>query len=261
MKRLLLALLATSAVTVLPHIPARADAPIIFGISAEPYAPFSYKSPAGVWEGFEPDLARALCEQMKAQCKISEIAWDGIIPALLAHKIDVIFTSMSITAEREKTVAFTIPYYDTPVDVTAPKAEGLNVAKGGLKGKVIGVQIGTIFVNWLKKYYPTNTVKTYDTQEEVNADLTSGRIDAMLCDGIAADAFAKTPAGQGFVTTTLPHDPLFGNGVGAGVRPDDTALKAKLSAAIQAVRDNGTYAKIDRKYFSIDVWPPPADFK
>src|ERR1700710_678143 len=120
MKRLLLALLATSAVTVLPHIPARADAPIIFGISAEPYAPFSYKSPAGVWEGFEPDLARALCEQMKAQCKISEIAWDGIIPALLAHKIDVIFTSMSITAEREKTVAFTIPYYDTPVDVTAP---------------------------------------------------------------------------------------------------------------------------------------------
>jgi polar amino acid transport system substrate-binding protein len=83
----------------------------------------------------------------------------------------------------------------------------------------------------------------------------------MLCDGIAADAFAKTPAGQGFVTTTLPHDPLFGNGVGAGVRPDDTALKAKLSAAIQAVRDNGTYAKIDRKYFSIDVWPPPADFK
>ena len=91
-----------------------------FGIAAEPYAPFSYKTPSGKWEGFEPDLARALCEEMKAKCKIAEIAWDGIIPALLAHKIDVIFTSMSITAERKKTVAFTIPYYDTPTAVTAP---------------------------------------------------------------------------------------------------------------------------------------------
>jgi polar amino acid transport system substrate-binding protein len=261
MKRLLLAVLVTGTVLTLPHKPARADAPIIFGIAAEPYAPFSYKTPSGKWEGFEPDLARALCEEMKAKCKIAEIAWDGIIPALLAHKIDVIFTSMSITAERKKTVAFTIPYYDTPTAVTAPKAEGLDVSKGGLDGKIIGTQIGTIFVNWLQKYYPKNTVKTYETQEEVNADLASGRIDAMICDGIAAETFAKSSAGQGFVVTDLPHDPLFGYGVGAGVRPDDTALKDKLSAAIKAVRANGAYATVDKKYFPVDIWPPAIDFQ
>ena len=81
--------------------------------AAEPYPPFSVKQPDGQWTGFEPDLIHKVCAEMKAQCEIDEVAWDGIIPALMAKKIDVIFNSMSITDEREKQIAFSVPYYDT----------------------------------------------------------------------------------------------------------------------------------------------------
>jgi polar amino acid transport system substrate-binding protein len=199
---------------------------------------------------------------MKAKCQITEIAWDGIIPALLAHKIDVIFASMSITDERKKTIAFSLPYYDTPVVVVAPKAEPLDPTN--LAGKTIGVQIGTVEADWLKKYYTGKaTIKTYQTQDESNADLLAGRTDLMVLDGIAAATFVQSSAASGMeIKATLAHDPLFGAGVGAGLRQGDTALKAKLDAAILAVRKDGAYDALDKKYFgAVSIWPPASEFK
>jgi polar amino acid transport system substrate-binding protein len=78
-----------------------AEMPIVFAVAAEPYPPFTLKGGNGQWSGFEVDLIHKLCEGMKAECQIKEVAWDGIIPSLLAKKIDVIFSSMSVTDERE----------------------------------------------------------------------------------------------------------------------------------------------------------------
>ena len=84
-----------------------------FGVAAEPYPPFSSKDTAGKWVGWEIDLMNALCEQMKEKCELVEVAWDGIIPALTSKQIDVIFSSMSITAERKQTIDFSNMYYNT----------------------------------------------------------------------------------------------------------------------------------------------------
>lgn len=228
-----------------------------FGVAAEPYPPFSVKQPDGQWSGFEIDLIKHLCAQMNADCAIDEVAWDGIIPSLLAKKIDVIFASMSITDERKKQIAFSHAYYDTPVAVAGPKGTVLNISPEGFKGKSIGVQISTVSANYLKAHdEKIADIRYYDTQDSANADLVAGRIDLMMADATAVSDFVKSPDAKALANLgNVPHDPLFGEGVGAGLRQEDTALKARLDKAIDELLASPDYQKISSKYFDISVRP------
>jgi polar amino acid transport system substrate-binding protein len=231
--------------------------PIEFAVAAEPYPPFTLKQANGQWSGFEVDLIHKLCEEMKAECEIKEVAWDGIIPSLLANKIDVIFSSMSVTEEREKQIAFSKAYYDTPVAIAGPKGTKLDISPEGLKGKVIGVQISTVSANYLKKYYEhIADVRYYDTQDSANADLVAGRIDLMMADGTAVAGFVKSPDASGLESLgTVPYDPLFGRGVAAGLRKDDSELKGRLDKAIQSLLASKDYDAISKRYFDVSVRP------
>src|SRR5688572_26903760 len=97
------------------------QADIKFGVTAEPYPPYSAKDASGKWVGWEIDLMNAVCKQMNEECELVEVAWDGIIPALTSKQIDVIWSSMSITDDRKKTIDFTDMYYDTPTVIIGPK--------------------------------------------------------------------------------------------------------------------------------------------
>jgi polar amino acid transport system substrate-binding protein len=114
-------LAAGCVLAVLSHSAVAAEK-IVFGIALEPYPPFSEKAGNGAWSGFEPDLIKALCERLQAQCPLKEVSWDGLIPALQSSQIDVILNSLSITEEREKVIAFTAPYYQTPAMWVADKS-------------------------------------------------------------------------------------------------------------------------------------------
>lgn len=227
-------------------------------VAAEPYPPFASKSASGVWEGFEVDLAKAVCKAASLDCEIVETAWDGIIPALTSKKIDVIFASMTITPERSQTIAFSIPYYNTPAQFIAAKGETLQLTPEGLKGKVIGVQTGTIHADYVNKTFAdVATVKIYNTQDEANSDLAAGRLDVVLADAAALDAFLSSEGGACCDSKGFAQDPIFDGGVGAGFRKDDTALKAKFDDAIKAVYKSGEYDTIQKKYFKYDVGTPP----
>jgi polar amino acid transport system substrate-binding protein len=228
-----------------------------FGVAAEPYPPFSVKQPDGTWQGFEIDLIHKLCADMKAECVIDDVAWDGIIPSLKAKKIDVIFSSMSITDERKKEISFSVPYYDTPVAIAGPKGTKVSITPEGLKGKVVGVQISTVSANYMKeKYTGIADIRYYDTQDSANADLVAGRIDLVMADGTAVSDFVKSPDAKGLANLGIvPPDPLFGDGIGAGLRQEDSALKAKLDTAITALLASPEYSKISGKYFDISVKP------
>ena len=231
--------------------------PIRFAVAAEPYPPYTEKQANGEWKGFEVDLIHKLCTQMKAECEIKEVAWDGIIPSLLAKKIDVIFSSMSVTAEREKQIAFSKAYYDSAIAVVGPKGTTVSKYPDDLKGKVIGVQNSTVSASYLKAYYEKIAdVKYYDTQDSANADLIAGRIDLMMADGTAMTEFVKTPDAQNLAfLSTVPYDPIFGKGVGAGLRKDDTELKAQLDQAIETLLASKDYDDLSQRYFGINVKP------
>ncbi len=247
------------AMIALAGVAARADDAIKFGVAAEPYPPFSSKDATGTWVGFEIDLMHAVCAQMKANCVLVETAWDGIIPALQEKKIDVIWSSMSITEERKQKIDFTDRYYKTPAILIGPKSESVTVDfsnPDSLKGKIIGVQTSTIHYNFIQKYFGSAaTIKTYDTQDNCDADLVAGRLDLVMADSIALDDFLKSDQGKDFeLKATAPNDPILGEGVGGGVRKDDPDLRMKLNAAIAALRANGTYDAIAKKYFDFNIY-------
>lgn len=221
------------------------------------YPPFSQTEPDGSVTGFDIDIANAICAAMGAECEMVKQDWDGIIPALLAKKYDAIIASMSITAERQKVVDFTIKYYNTPAKFFAAKGSGLEDTMEGLKGKTVGVQRGTIHQDFMEKKFPDVDLKLYGTQDEVYLDLEAGRIDAGMADSVAvAEGFLNTDAGSGFEFFGGDYsDPeIHGDGAGIAVRKEDNLLRDKINRAILQIRDDGTYDAIAKKYFNFNVY-------
>ena len=227
------------------------------GTTPESYPPFTEIDANGNVKGFEADIADALCAEMQVECEWVLQAWDGIIPALNQNKFDAIIASMSITDERKEVVDFSEKYYNTPAIFVGPKGTDVEISKEGLDGKVVGVQVATIHLNYVEQTYgDVVEVKTYDTQENANLDLIAGRVDLLLADSIAlSEGLLDTPEGEDFEVKGEPFtDPLMGQGVGVAVRKSDTELRDRFSAAIKAIRDNGTYKEINDKYFDFDVY-------
>lgn len=231
--------------------PAYAD--IKFGVAAEPYPPFTSKDPSGKWVGWEVDLMDAVCAQLNEKCEIVEVAWDGIIPALQAKQFDLIWSSMSITAKRKETIDFSTMYYNTPTVLIGAKNGDMDMTPAHLAGKTIGVQVSTIHQKYVDKYFGAAgaEVKTYPTQDDANLDLAAGRLDYVQADGAALDAFLKTEQGKACceLKGQVPDDPeILGEGVGAGMRKEDTELKAKIDGAIKALAASGKLQEITEKY-------------
>lgn len=236
---------------------AKAD-PVKIGVAAEPYPPFASPDASGKWVGWEIEFIDAVCAEEKLDCVITPVAWDGIIPALTTKKIDLIAGSMSITAERKKTIDFSDKYYNTPTGIIGPKDQKFGATPDDLKGKVIGVQVSTVHAVYAKKHFTgAAEIKEYQTQDEANQDLAAGRVDAVQADAIALGEFLKSDQGKACCDmkgNVAPDLEVLGPGVGAGIRKEDTELKDKINAGIKAIRANGKYAEITKKYFDFDVY-------
>jgi lysine-arginine-ornithine-binding protein len=223
------------------------------------FAPFNYKDANGELQGFDVDIAKALCTKARFDCTIVAQDWDGIIPGLLAKKYDAIIASMSITEDRKKTIAFTDKYYQTPARFVGKKGSTIEISEAGLKGKTIGVQRATINAQFIHETYGTvATIKEYDTQDNANLDLIAGRVDLVLADQIALQmGFLDKPEGKDFAFVgPIPRGSIVDEGAGIGLRKEDTKLKDAFNAAIKEIRADGTYKTINDKYFSFDVYGP-----
>ncbi len=222
------------------------------------YPPFNSIDKDGNLVGFDVDIAKALCKAADFECEFVVQDWDGIIPGLIAKKYDAIVASMSITPERKQKVDFTDKYYNTPAKFVARKGADLEISVDGLKGKVIAVQRATIHENFLRDNYgDVVTVNSYATQDEAYLDLVSGRADAGIADSVAImDGFLNTDQGKDFQFYGPDfNDPeWFGDGVGIAVRKGEDELRKKFNAAIKQIRADGTYQRINAKYFDFDVY-------
>jgi polar amino acid transport system substrate-binding protein len=218
------------------------------------YPPFEFVDASGTIQGFDIDITKALCAEMKAECTFVSTDWDGIIPALNAKKFDMIVSSMSITPERLKLVDFSNKYYNTPPAIAVPKDSKITDV-AGLKGKVIGAQTSTTHANYAEKHLADTELKLYPTADEYKLDVSSGRVDAVIDDVVVLSEWVKSDAGACCkILTTLPVDKeINGNGAGIAIRKGDP-LKEKLNTAIAAIRASGEYKKIQDKYFDFDVY-------
>lgn len=219
------------------------------------YPPFSWKEPDGTLKGFDIDIAMEVCKRLQRECVLVEQEWDGMIPALLSRKFDVIIASMSITEERKKKVDFTDKYYDTPAALVAKKNPGFTQAN--MSGKRIGVQRATTHQCAAEKLFPGAELVLYASQEEVFQDLAAGRLDAQLSDSLQSlEGFLKQDMGKGFafLGDMVSDEACYGVGAGFAVRKKNDVFKNSLSAVIKGIRADGTYKKLNDKYFEIDIY-------
>lgn len=236
---------------------AQADEPLKVGFAAEPYPPFTYLDASGEWTGFEVELAHALCEEMGKTCENAPIAWDGIIPALMNGKIDMIVGSMSITEKRRRVIDFSDRYYYTSAAYIGPKALDVKIPEG-LDGLILAVQGSTTHATYARQELEDTGVdiKLYDTEDREKADLLAGRVDLVLADQAAMADFLAQPEAQDFeIKAVAPEHPAFGEGIGVGLRKE-SPLKDDVNAAIATVLDNGTYDALADKYFDFDIYGP-----
>lgn len=242
------------------------------------YAPWNFSGADGKLDGFEVELAADLCRRMGVEFTMVPQAWDGIIPSLQAGKYDAIMAGMSITEKRKKAVCFSRYYAATPSVFIVLKGDGFDGLTTGVdaitlddmspeeeaamavlsktfRGKTIGVQAATIQERFLTQYLgETVETRSYDTQENLELDLQSGRIDAALGAMSYWVPRLASDKGQEFriVGPGMTKGP-FGEGVGVAVRQTDKALADMFSTAIDAAIADGTLGRLAVKWFTFDA--------
>lgn len=230
------------------------------------YPPWSMAQADGSLKGLDIDVANSICERLEVKCKFVVQAFDGLIPALQAHRFDVIVSGMSVTEERRKKIEFSVPYADLPSMFVAPKDSALAGVKTydelvkALKGLTVGVQVGTTQAQYLAKRMPDVNVKTYDSLDQMEIDLSTGRADAGFADASAENDFLKRKEGQDFalvgVRIESSSDATLGEGVGVGIAKDNPELKARIDKAICSLVADGTIKKETEKWFGTDASVP-----
>lgn len=255
MKKHALILIAALQLLVTVPLAAQAEEPLRIAIEGA-FPPFSFITPDGL-QGFDVDIAKALCDELNRPCEVKPQPWDGIISGLLVRKYDAIVSSMSITTERQKTVDFSDPYWFAPSRFIALQDAIADDSPESMAGKSVGVQRGTIQEDYLSAVYKDVDVRRYATQEEALLDLAARRVDAVLAPSISLLDFLASDDGAGFALFGQAHsDPTyFGIGAGIAIRKEDKALQHALNEALQRMMDNGRYEEINAKYFATSIRP------
>ncbi|MGU7782287.1 ABC transporter substrate-binding protein [Burkholderia sp. PU8-34] len=220
-----------------------------FGVDPT-YAPFESKAPDGKVVGFDIDLGNEICRRLNAKCVWVQQDFDSMIPALKAKKFDGVLSSMTVTPERAKQIAFTQKLYNTSTRLVARKDAHLAPTAESLKGKSVGVQQGTIQETYAKeKWAPRGVnVVSYQNQDQVYRDLESGHLDATLQDALG---FLKTPRDASLAFAGPAHQT---GDAAIGLRKEDGDLKARIDKSIADMIKDGTYRKIESKYFDFDLY-------
>ena len=215
------------------------------------YPPFSDIDDADRLVGFDIDIALALCARLEVACAFVRQDWEGLIPALRAGRFDAIVSSMSITGKRRELVAFTERYYSSGVRFVARKDSGFDPED--TSGRIVGAMRATIASDWLEDNRSRFAgIRLYADQGALDRALIEGRVDAVFGDALGFWKWLKSPEGAGFAYAGGTY--RLDEGIGIAVRKEDDALRQRLNRAIRAILSDGTYEKINARYFPFSIY-------
>ncbi len=210
------------------------------------FAPFEFQDEGqSEYQGFDMDLIRAIGKEMGYEVEISNIGFDGLIPALQAKNVDVLISGVTINDERKQNVDFSDPYYESGLTIVVREDEQAIKTFEDLKGKKIAVQIGTTSAKEAKKIEGAE-VKELNTPADCFMELKNGGVDAVVNDRPVNDYYIHTSGQTG--VKTLPER-LTAEDYGIAVAKGNTELVGKINAALKKLKENGEYDKIFAKWF------------
>ncbi len=222
-----------------------AEKTYINGIDAN-FPPFSFVDQSGEPDGFDVRAVNWIADEMGFEVKHQPMDWDGIIPNLLAEKIDFIASGMSITPERAEEVNFTLPYWTVEQVFVAREGSGLSVEDVLHEDKKLGVQRGTSEAEWLQEQLKEKdwkfALRYYDSAPMAVADVVNGRIDAAAMDDApASDAVSKRPVE---IVGTFGKPEKFGY----AVRKGDKELLETLNTGLRKLMDDPYWQELVNEF-------------
>ncbi|BDH45372.1 cystine ABC transporter substrate-binding protein [Salmonella enterica subsp. enterica serovar Choleraesuis] len=214
------------------------------------YPPFSFQDENGKLDGFEVEFAEALAKHMGIKADLKPTKWDGMLAALDSKRVDVVINQVTISDERKKKYDFSTPYTVSGIQALVKKQnENTIKTAADLKGKKVGVGLGTNYEHWLRENVPGVDVRTYDDDPTKYQDLRIGRIDVILVDRLAAlDLVKKT--NNTLAAAGAPFSHLVS---GVALRKGNPELLAAIDNAIAAMQKDGTLKQLSEKWFGVDV--------
>ena len=229
------------------------------------YFPFNFKDADGTLKGYDVDVGNEIGKRLNMKVEWVCQKWDGMLPALLANKYDLILASLSITEERRQKIDFSVGYRLSIGQFVGPKAKRLKIFKddktpdtAAFKGIKVGIQRGTTYDNWITAKVPEATVVKYDTVEQTYLELKSGRVDVIMTNPMKTYLeFLSKPDGAGFevIGPQIDEEKYFGTGAGVGLRKGEEALLKRIDAALIDMKKDGTLDKFSKTYFPFAIHP------
>jgi len=211
------------------------------------FAPFEYvDAKTGEVIGFDPDLLRAIGEELGMEVEVYNVAWDGIIPGLVSGNYDVIASGMTITEERKQTVNFSDPYINAGQVIAVRNNETEITSPEDLAGRKVAVQISTTGHLEAEKIPGIAEIKKFNTSPDAFLEMTNGGVDAVVIDlAVAAEQIKANPG-----MYKMAGEPFTVEEYGLALRKNDTELLAKINRALAAIKENGKYQEIYDRYFN-----------
>ena len=216
------------------------------------YPPFNYLDKKGLPAGFEMELAQEACQRMKAECEFVAVKWDDLIPGLLDKKFDIIMSSLEVNNERRRRLGLSRRYYLSPGAFIAEKGQPFDGPPTLLRNKRIGVQKDSTHADWIDKSFRRSAqIKRYPGVDEALRALTSDEVDAVFGDKVQLWLWSQKPEGKccEIMGQDIKDNQTLGVGVSAGLRREDAKLRDALNKAFGEMMSDGTYKKINDKYF------------
>ncbi|WP_412058542.1 transporter substrate-binding domain-containing protein [Bartonella sp. DGB2] len=225
-------------------------AEIIRFASEGAYPPFDMIDSNGQLYGFEIELVKAMCDEMKADCPFIAQDWEGLMPGLLANKYDAVIAGISVTPEREAVIDFAAPYQTTYNAFAVRKDSPINdMSPQSFAGKIIATQASAAQAIYAEDVYVAAgaQVRLYATAQEANRDLANHRVDAVTNNNLPLLEWLNTDGRDccrylGKLDSTATT-------MAIAVRKKSNSLKDRLNKALESIKRNGTYDKLIKKYF------------
>ena len=219
------------------------------------YPPFSIVGTDGGLSGLEPDLARAMCERMGADCEITAMDFSALLPSLISGKIDMIVSQLTPIPERLEATEFTIPVLLNPEGFVVPKGWSKGYDNAGMSGMRLGVYKGSSHAKYVETQLPGATPVYFENNDQMLLDLQAGRIDGVFGGKINwSTLLIDEPEGKDWMLS--PPD-FWAAGEKAGmswaVQKGQMDLVKRANAALQSLIDDCTYTEIRKKYIGIQL--------
>ena len=219
------------------------------------YPPFDYAGPDGNPAGFNVDLARLLCDEIKVTCTIQARRFDTLLDALADNRGDAVIASIAPTAETRRRADFTDPYYRTPARFVARTDSAIgDVLPERLEGKKIAVVAGTAHEAYLKAMFTEAEVRSYPNADAARAALRNGDVDLLFGDGIALAFWLNGTDSGGccaFRGGPFLESRFFGEGIGIAVKRGNDLLRQALNWALFRQWEKGSFTDLWLRYFPI----------